>query len=115
MEIVKILGIALIGTFLALVLKEQKAVFGIAVGILTAVAVFLFFAPTLLEIISYVRDLSSALDGEDAYIRTILKNLNNFLHFYQDNFQQTMKMKAILIYYKITLDLSKHDFYYNTP
>lgn len=73
MDMIKILGVSLLGTFLALVIKEQKPAFAILVGISTASAVFLLFVPKLSEILGEVRAFYQMLSGEDAEFSAILK------------------------------------------
>ena len=70
---IKIMVIAITGTMLSLILKEQKAYFGVVIGLLTALCVFFMGFPYLERIVSYVRVLYSAFDGADTYMGTLLK------------------------------------------
>lgn len=73
MDIIKIVVFAIVGAFLSLVLKEQKAFLGIAVSILTSVIVLFSVLPELEQVISYVRSLYHAAGGKDLYIDNVLK------------------------------------------
>lgn len=73
MEMIKIVALGVLGTFLALVLKEQKPFLGIALAILTATAVLLLAFPRLSEITVYAKTLYRAAGGRDFYLDSILK------------------------------------------
>ncbi len=73
MDIIKIIGIGLSGGVLALVLKEYKPVFSVAVGCTTAIIIFLM----LLQQISYVFDvvnlIAQRLSVNTEYIKIIIR------------------------------------------
>lgn len=70
---IKIMALAITGTMVALILKEQKTYFGISVGLLCTLSVFFMGLPYLERVISYVRVLYSSLNGADSYMGTLLK------------------------------------------
>lgn len=70
---IKIMAMAIVGTLLSLILKEQKQYFGVVVGLLCAMTVFFMGLPYLEKIVSYVRVLYSSFGGADAYMSTLLK------------------------------------------
>lgn len=73
MDGIKIMVLAIVGTLLALVLKEQKTYFGISLGLLCALCVFFMGLPYLEKTITYARTLYSTLDNADGYISILLK------------------------------------------
>ena len=70
---IKIMAMAIVGSLLALILKEQKAYFGVTVGLMCALCVFFMGLPYLERIVSYVRVLYSSFGGVDDYMSTLLK------------------------------------------
>ncbi|MBQ3181155.1 MAG: hypothetical protein IJB50_00110 [Clostridia bacterium] len=70
---IKIMAMAIVGTMLSLILKEQKSYFGIATALLCAMTVFFMGLPYLERIVSYVRVLYSSFSGSDFYMSTLLK------------------------------------------
>lgn len=71
MDTVKIMGMAVVGIMLSLVLKEQKQYLGTTVAIICSVCLFFMLLPYLEKVVSYVKILSSTLQGD--FIKTILK------------------------------------------
>ena len=70
---IRIMALAIVGTLLSLVLKEQKPYFGITTALLCAMAVFFMGLPYLEKVLSYVRVLYSSFSGSDFYMSTLLK------------------------------------------
>ncbi len=70
---IKIMALAIVGAMLSLILKEQKAYFGIALSLLCTICVFFMGLPYLERVVSYVRVLYSSFGGEDSYMSTLLK------------------------------------------
>lgn len=73
MDAVKIMATAIVGVMLALVLKEQKPYMGIALVVICTFYIFFLGLPYIDKILSYVRTLYSAVDGDGGYMVTILK------------------------------------------
>ena len=72
-EIVQIVGLGLIATFLVLVLKEQKPVFAFLLTIFVGVLIFLFLVGQIGRIISMLQELAANADLNMIYVETILK------------------------------------------
>ncbi len=70
---IKIMGMAIVGTFLAIILKEQKSYLGLALGLICALSIFFMGLPYLEKILSYVRVLYSSFEGVDQYMSVLLK------------------------------------------
>ncbi len=73
MDMTKLVAIALCGTMLALILKEQKPHLGIALSALTAVTVLIFSMPQLMEIAALAKTVYRAAGGKDAYMNALFK------------------------------------------
>ena len=71
MDTVKIMAMAIVGVMLSLVLKEQKQYLGTAVAIICSVCLFFMLLPYLEKVVSFVKVLSSSLQGE--FLKIILK------------------------------------------
>ncbi len=71
MDTVKIMAMAVVGIMLSLVLKEQKQYLGTTVAIICSVCLFFMLLPYLEKVVSYIKLLSSTLQGD--FLRTILK------------------------------------------
>ncbi|MCM3586375.1 stage III sporulation protein AD [Mesobacillus maritimus] len=73
MEIVQIIGVALVATFLALILKEQKPNFAFLLIVFTGCAIFLFLVDQIYLIINMIERLASNAQVNLVYVETILK------------------------------------------
>ncbi|WP_407951478.1 stage III sporulation protein AD [Peribacillus psychrosaccharolyticus] len=73
MEIIKIAGVALIATFLALILKEQKPNFAFLLVVFVGCSIFLFLADKIYEIIKMLESLAVNAHVNMMYMETILK------------------------------------------
>ncbi|WP_281186588.1 stage III sporulation protein AD [Bacillus solimangrovi] len=73
MEIIQIVGIGLVATFLALILKEQKASFASLLVVFVSVAIFLFLIEKVYEIIHMLETLAISANINMIYVETILK------------------------------------------
>ncbi len=73
MLVIKIMGMAIVGTMLALILKEQKSYLGLSLGLVCALSIFFLGLPYLEKILSYVRILYSSFNGVDGYMSLLLK------------------------------------------
>ncbi|WP_257985969.1 stage III sporulation protein AD [Bacillus sp. M6-12] len=73
MEILKIVGIALVATFLALIVKEQKPNFAFLLIVFTGCSIFLFLADKIYEIITMIEKIAANANVNMVYLETILK------------------------------------------
>lgn len=73
MDVVKLVGLAVVGAFFSLVLKEYKPFLGTALSILTAAAVFFFALPELTRVVAYAQSIYRAAGGADLYMDSVLK------------------------------------------
>ncbi|WP_301335713.1 stage III sporulation protein AD [Bacillus sp. FJAT-27445] len=69
----KIVGISLTATFLAMVLKEQKPNFAFLLILFTGCTIFLFLVDKIYEIISMIERLAASAKVNLIYVETILK------------------------------------------
>lgn len=72
-EILKIVGLALIATFLALILKEQKPNFAFLLIVFVGSMILLFLADKISEIINMLEKLAANAKVNMVYVETILK------------------------------------------
>ncbi|OEH94484.1 stage III sporulation protein AD [Bacillus solimangrovi] len=70
---IQIVGIGLVATFLALILKEQKASFASLLVVFVSVAIFLFLIEKVYEIIHMLETLAISANINMIYVETILK------------------------------------------
>ncbi|HET7627506.1 MAG TPA: stage III sporulation protein AD [Bacillales bacterium] len=73
MEIVQIVGLGLIATFLVLLLKEQKPVFAFLLVLFVGAVIFLFLIGQIQKIIAMVEQLAESAHLNMIYVKTILK------------------------------------------
>jgi len=72
-EIVQIIGVALVATFLALILKEQKPNFAFLLIVFTGCAIFLFLVDQIYLVINMIERLATNAKINLVYVETILK------------------------------------------
>ncbi|MGC4376513.1 stage III sporulation protein AD [Fictibacillus sp. Mic-4] len=72
-EIIQIVGLGLIATFLALVLKEQKASFAFILTLVVGIGIFLFLIDKISVIFRMLEKLASNAQLNMVYVETILK------------------------------------------
>ncbi|ASS92475.1 stage III sporulation protein AD [Aeribacillus pallidus] len=73
MEIFQIVGLGLIATLLALVIKEQKPTFAFLLIVFTGVSIFLFLVDQIYELIRMVERIANEASIDLIYVETILK------------------------------------------
>ncbi|MBM7097291.1 MULTISPECIES: stage III sporulation protein AD [Alteribacter] len=73
MEIIQIVGLGLIATFLALVVKEQKPVFAFLLTVFAGVVIFIFLVGKISTIIGMLEELADNANINLVYVQTILK------------------------------------------
>ncbi|MGM0900029.1 MAG: stage III sporulation protein AD [Bacillota bacterium] len=69
----QIIGVALVATFLALILKEQKPNFAFLLIVFTGCAIFLFLVDQIYLIINMIEQLATNAKINLIYVETILK------------------------------------------
>ena len=72
-EILQIVGIAFIATFLALIVKEQKPNFAFLIIVFAGCAIFLFLVDQIYAIISMIEKMAMSANVNLVYVETILK------------------------------------------
>lgn len=69
----QIVGIALVSTFLALIVKEQKPNFAFLLIVFVGCAIFLFLVDQIYEIIQMLQRIATNANVNLVYVETILK------------------------------------------
>ncbi|MCY9671516.1 stage III sporulation protein AD [Bacillus pumilus] len=72
-EIIQIVGLGLIATFLALIVKEQKPTFAFLLVVFTGCVIFLYLIDQIYAIISMIEKISASAGVNMKYVETILK------------------------------------------
>ncbi len=73
MEIVQIVGIGLITTVLALILKEQKPIFAFLLALFAGMIIFLFLIDKISAVIQVLENMAEQSGVDMIFFRTILK------------------------------------------
>ncbi|MBU9712211.1 stage III sporulation protein AD [Evansella tamaricis] len=73
MEIIQIVGLGMIATFLALVVKEHKPMFAFLLTVFVGVIIFIFLIDKIATIITMLEDLASRANINLIYVQTVLK------------------------------------------
>ncbi|MDU0073074.1 MULTISPECIES: stage III sporulation protein AD [Bacillus] len=73
MEIVQIVGLGMIATFLSLIVKEQKPTFAFLIIVFTGCTIFLFLVDQVYEIIRMIEKIAVNANINMMYVETILK------------------------------------------
>ncbi|MEI4790731.1 stage III sporulation protein AD [Bacillus sp. FJAT-53060] len=72
-EIIQIVGLGLIATFLALIVKEQKPTFAFMLVVFTGCVIFLYLIDQIYAIISMIEKIAASAGVNMKYVETILK------------------------------------------
>ncbi|MGE6629359.1 stage III sporulation protein AD [Bacillus sp. NPDC077027] len=72
-EIVQIVGLGLIATFLSLIVKEQKPTFAFMLVVFTGCVIFLYLIDQIYTIISMIEKIAVSAGVNMKYVETILK------------------------------------------
>lgn len=72
-EILQIIGLGLIATFLALVVKEQKPIFAFLLTVFVGVLIFLFLIDQIYMIVTMLQKIAINANINMVYVQTILK------------------------------------------
>ncbi|MGD7007810.1 stage III sporulation protein AD [Metabacillus sp. 84] len=73
MQIIQIVGLGLVATFLALVLKEQKPTFAFLLVVFTGCVIFLYLVDQVYEIIRMIEKIAVNANVNLIYVETIMK------------------------------------------
>ncbi|MDZ5471048.1 stage III sporulation protein AD (plasmid) [Bacillus sp. 31A1R] len=73
MEIIQIVGVALIATFLALIIKEQKPNFAFLLVVFVGCSIFLYLVDQIYAIIHMLEKIAVNANVNLVYVETILK------------------------------------------
>ena len=73
MDIAKIIGVGLIATFIALIIKQYKPEFSIYISLVAGIIIFFLIADKLTGIINLLTELSSKAGINNAFLLILLK------------------------------------------
>jgi stage III sporulation protein AD len=73
MEIIQIVGLGLLATVLALIIKEQKPIFAFLLTVFTGLVIFMFLIGKIHTIIQLLQNLTIQSNINPIYLKTILK------------------------------------------
>jgi len=73
MEIFQIVGIGIIATVLAIILRQQKPEFALQISIVTGLVIFLFVVTQLKHVVQSLSSLAGRINIDFMYFSTILK------------------------------------------
>ncbi|WP_059103318.1 stage III sporulation protein AD [Shouchella shacheensis] len=73
MEIVQVVGLGLIATFLALIVKEHKPMFAFLLTMFVGSMIFLFLLDEIVMVIDLIEELATNANIHMMYLQTILK------------------------------------------
>ncbi|MBT2574468.1 stage III sporulation protein AD [Bacillus sp. ISL-51] len=73
MEIVQIVGLGLIATFLSLIVKEQKPTFAFMIVVFSGCVIFLYLVDQIYDIIRMIEKIAVNAKVNMVYVETILK------------------------------------------
>ena len=73
MEIVQVVGLAIVSVVLLLVIRQQRPEVAVLLGLAVGLAVFLMVAQRLAAVLDFLRDLASRAKVDSLYLNTILK------------------------------------------
>ncbi|MFB4184475.1 stage III sporulation protein AD [Bacillus velezensis] len=73
MEIVQIVGLGLIATFLSLIVKEQKPTFAFMIVVFSGCVIFLYLIDQIYDIIRMIEKIAINANVNMVYVETILK------------------------------------------
>jgi len=72
-EIVQVVGLAIVSVVLLLVIRQQRPEVAVLLGLAVGLAVFLMVAQRLAAVLDFLRDLASRAKVDSLYLNTILK------------------------------------------
>ncbi|ASZ61990.1 stage III sporulation protein AD [Bacillus subtilis] len=72
-DIVQIVGLGLIATFLSLIVKEQKPTFAFLIVVFAGCAIFLYLVDQIYDIVRMIEKIAINANVNMVYVETILK------------------------------------------
>jgi stage III sporulation protein AD len=72
-EIVQVVGLAIVSVVLLLVVRQQRPEIAVLLALVVGLAVFFLVAQRLVAILDFLRDLASRARVDSLYLNTILK------------------------------------------
>jgi stage III sporulation protein AD len=72
-EIVQVVGLAIVSVVLLLVVRQQRPEIAVLLGLVVGLAIFFMVAQRLVAILDFLRDLASRARVDSLYLNTILK------------------------------------------
>ncbi len=73
MEIVQVVGLAIVAVVLLLVIRRQRPEIAVLLGLVVALTIFVMVAQRLVAVVDFLKDLSSRAKVDSLYLNTILK------------------------------------------
>lgn len=73
MEIIQVVGLGLITTFLILVIKDQQPIFAFLLAVFVGMVIFLSLVSKLAEVIGILESLAQQAHVNQMFLKTILK------------------------------------------
>ncbi|MEO2207105.1 stage III sporulation protein AD [Paenibacillus pabuli] len=73
MEIIQVVGLALIATVLILIIKEQKPMFAFLIAAATGIVIFMLLIGKIGAVIEVLKRLAENSGMENIYLKTVLK------------------------------------------
>ena len=73
MDILQIIGIALLGTIVTLILKQQTPEMAVQAALVTGVVIFLSIAASLGTAVDYIMDIANRFGVDTQYIATVVR------------------------------------------
>lgn len=73
MEIIQVVGLGIIATFLILVVKEQKPIFAFALATFVGVMIFISLADKISDVFQELQNLANQAKVNKLFLETILK------------------------------------------
>jgi stage III sporulation protein AD len=73
LEIIQVVGLGLIATFLILIIKEQKPIFAFLLAAFVGVIIFISIAGKIAEVLGVLQSLAHQARVNDLFLETILK------------------------------------------
>jgi stage III sporulation protein AD len=73
MDILQIVGLGLVATFLTLIVKEQKPIFALVLATVTGIIIFLYLIGKIAEVIAVLERMAVQANVNLVYLETVLK------------------------------------------
>lgn len=73
LEIVQVVGLAIVAVVLLLVVRQQRPEIAVLLGLAVGVVIFFMVAQRLVAVVDFLRDLATRAKVDNLYLNTILK------------------------------------------